>query len=79
MWTLVGAGIKKLQQSARPMAKVMPSQAHWIKQKVAGFMPEKNTVVMADGSAVQYDYLIVALGLQVNFNLVCVWSVRVGL
>lgn len=68
MWTLVGAGAKTLEQSRRPTAKVMPPQADWLKTAVTEFHPEKNTVVTADGQRVSYDYLIVGLGLQVNFN-----------
>ena len=70
MWTLVGAGVKKLQQSAKPMANLMPPQADWIKQGVTGFVPEKNTVVTSDNTTIQYDYLVVAMGMQVNFNQV---------
>lgn len=62
--------MKTLQQSSKHMADVMPPQVDWIKQRVAGFMPEKNTVTLADNTKLQYDYLVVALGLQVNFNQV---------
>lgn len=70
MWTLVGAGVKTLQQSSKSMAEVMPPQVDWIKQRVAGFVPDKNAVTLADDTKLRYDYLIVALGLQVNFNQV---------
>lgn len=70
MWTLVGAGVKTLEQSCRPMSQVIPPQADWIKEAVTEFHPEENCVVTASGQRVKYDYLIVALGLQVNFNKV---------
>ena len=52
------------------MLQVMPPQADWLKASVSEFRPEENTVVTGDGQTVRYDWLIVALGLQVNFNKV---------
>ena len=40
IWTLVGAGLKDIQQSVRPMAQVMPKNATWIQEKVAHFSPK---------------------------------------
>ena len=70
MWTLVGGGIKTLDQSRRPMSDVMPKHATWIKQAVAEFAPDSNHVILKDGSKIGYEYLIVALGLRVNFDKV---------
>ena len=52
------------------MIDVMPPQADWLKTKVAEFHPEENAVVTTDGSKVKYDYLIVAVGLKVDFERV---------
>ena len=52
------------------MIDVMPPQADWLKTKVAEFRPEENAVVTTDGSKVKYDYLIVAVGLKVDFERV---------
>ena len=70
MWTLVGAGVRTLEDSRQLMSSVMPPQAHWIKSPAAKFIPTENTVVTEDGGKHTYDYLIVALGLKVNFNKV---------
>ena len=70
MWTLVGAGLKTLEQSRRNMSQFIPPQANWIQAAVTGFSPEENCVVTAGGQRVKYDYLIVALGLQLDFNKV---------
>ena len=45
MWTLVGAGLKDVKDTHRPMAKVMPKKAEWIKERVLGIFPEENLVV----------------------------------
>ena len=65
MFTLVGGGVKTLEDSRRNMADFMPPQADWLKTSVTGFRPDENIVEMADGSTVKYDYLIVAVGLKV--------------
>ena len=70
MWTLVGGGIKTLEQSRRPMASVMPTKATWLKTAVEGFDPEKCAVLTTDGGKIGYKYLIIATGLSVNFDKV---------
>ena len=72
MFTLVGAGAKKLEQSVRPMASVMTPQAKWLKTSVTEFHPEDNYVVTADGKKVGYEYLVVGLGLQLDFHKVSI-------
>lgn len=68
MWTLVGGGMKKLEDSAKPMSQVLPKKADWIKQRVLDFDPAKNTVRTEDGQEVGYEYLVVAMGLQLNYH-----------
>ncbi|XP_067874438.1 sulfide:quinone oxidoreductase, mitochondrial isoform X2 [Heterodontus francisci] len=68
MWTLVGAGAKPLTKSGRSTASVIPSGVTWIKSSVQEFDPDKNLVRTDDGKEVSYKYLIVALGLQLQYN-----------
>ncbi|XP_008310681.1 sulfide:quinone oxidoreductase, mitochondrial [Cynoglossus semilaevis] len=68
IWTLVGAGAKSLSTSGRSTASVMPSGVKWVKSKVREINPDSNTVYVDDGSKITYDYLIVALGLQLHFE-----------
>ena len=70
MWTMVGAGIKTLDESRRPMSTVMPKKATWIKKSIASFEPSSNQVVLDDGQVIGYDFLVTALGLRVNFDKV---------
>ncbi|CAL4164288.1 unnamed protein product, partial [Meganyctiphanes norvegica] len=70
MWTLVGGGMKTLEASGRPMADVLPKKADWIKQKVTDFDPQNNKVTTEDGQDIHYEYLVVALGIQLNYNVV---------
>ncbi|KAK4310135.1 hypothetical protein Pmani_018274 [Petrolisthes manimaculis] len=68
MWTLVGGGMKKLEDSGKPMSQVLPKKADWIKQRAVSFEPDNNTVTTQDGQQVQYEYLVVALGMQLNYH-----------
>lgn len=70
MWTMVGGGLKKFSQSAKPMGDVLPRKAEWIKQSVVGFKPENNEVVTSDGDVISYEFLVVAMGLQLNYHLI---------
>ncbi|KAJ2640682.1 hypothetical protein IW137_003361 [Coemansia sp. RSA 1287] len=49
------------------MADVIPPKAEWINQAAAQVDPAANTVTLADGSTVAYDYLVVAAGIELNF------------
>lgn len=69
-WTLVGAGVFNQLKTERNEADVMPSAATWLKQKVTLFFPEKNEVTLDNGDIIIYDYLIVAPGIQLNWNAI---------
>lgn len=70
LWTLVGAGIKSLSDSEKTMHSVMPPKAHWIKASVTQFDPDNNKIKLSDGSEVSYDYLVVAIGLKIDWDKV---------
>lgn len=69
-WTLVGAGVFDINKTVRKEADVMPERVHWIKQKVVSFQPEVNTVTLDNNETVTYLYLIVAPGIQLNWNAI---------
>jgi len=68
IWTLVGAGLFDKEISKRPQADYMPPGVTWLEDRVAAFEPEKNTVTLAEGGAVTYDQLVVALGMQLDWK-----------
>jgi NADPH-dependent 2,4-dienoyl-CoA reductase/sulfur reductase-like enzyme len=70
IWTLVGAGIKPIEQSARPMENVIPTGTKWIQQSVTAFRPEQNLVELDNGKTVACDYLVVASGMQSGWDKV---------
>ena len=68
LWSLVGAGVFPKEESQRNQADFTPYNAKWIKDKVATFTPEQNKVTLESGQEVNYDYLIVAPGIQLNWH-----------
>ena len=69
-WTLVGAGVFDINKTIRSEASVMPKNVTWIKEAASYFDPEKNSVTTKDGNLFSYDYLIVAPGIQLNWDAV---------
>ena len=70
LWTLVGGGVFDKEASRRPNSEYMPYGATWIKDKVASFEPDQNKVKLASGNELTYDFLVVALGIQLDWNKV---------
>lgn len=67
-WTLVGGGVFSLEETRRAEGDLIPSGVTWIREAVAGFDPEHNTVITASGQAFSYDVLIVATGLKLCWD-----------
>lgn len=67
-WTLVGGGVFDAKKTVRPEPSVIPKGAQWIRQRVTGFDPEKNQLTLDNGETVNYQYLVVAPGIQLNWH-----------
>ena len=67
-WTLVGAGVFDINKTKRTEASVMPKKVKWIKQKVVSFQPSPHEVTLDNNETLKYEYLIVAPGIQLNWN-----------
>ncbi len=78
LWTLIGAGVFPKEESERMEADFIPAGATWIQDKVASFDPENNKVSLASGSDVGYDYLVVAAGIQIDWDAIEGLSESVG-
>ncbi len=70
IWTLVGAGAVPREASVRDEAEVMPAEATWIHNAVVTFDPESNGVVLENGDRVEYEYLVVAAGIQLDWKAI---------
>lgn len=67
-WTLVGGGDFDILKTVRPMKSVIPPKAKWIKERCASFQPEENQITLANGEKLTYDFLIVAAGIQLDWD-----------
>lgn len=70
LWTMVGAGLKQNTQSARPTGSMLNPKVSWIKSTVTSIAPGSNTVVLADGQKLTYDYLVVAPGITPKWDAI---------
>lgn len=52
LWTLVGGGINRLEESVRPTGSLIPGGCTWYKTSIAEFNPEKNLVFTTNGDEV---------------------------
>jgi sulfide:quinone oxidoreductase len=68
LWTLVGAGIVNKEVTARPEADYIPQGVHWLQDHAAELRPAEHTVITRSGMAVSYDYLVVAPGIQLDWD-----------
>lgn len=70
LWTLVGAGVFPREASRRREADFVPSNVDWIRERVATIDAEAKVVTTDRGTRISYDYLVVALGIQINWSSV---------
>jgi len=70
MFTLIGGGIKNLKSSYKYMKDVLPNKAKWLQENVVSFDPKNNRVMTNTNKEITYDILLVAMGLQLNYNKV---------
>lgn len=68
LWTLVGAGVFKHEDSERMQKDVIPTEVKWDKRQVIGFSPETNEVIVQGDIRIGYDYLVVAAGIQLDWD-----------
>jgi sulfide:quinone oxidoreductase len=69
-WTLVGAGVFDIKKTIRREAEVMPEKVKWVKQKVVSFQPDTNTITLDNNETISYQYLVVAPGIQLNWDAI---------
>lgn len=68
LWTLIGAGVFPKEESERNEADFIPPGATWIQDAVTTFTPEQNQISTRDGKTISYDYLVVAAGIQIDWD-----------
>lgn len=70
LWTLVGGGVFPKEQSRRPQADYIPPGATWIKDAAIEIDPVERQVKTQGGLTLGYRDLVVAPGIQLDWNKV---------
>ncbi|REL29149.1 NAD(P)/FAD-dependent oxidoreductase [Rhodohalobacter sp. SW132] len=70
MWTFNGAGVFDKEKSKKLMKDIMPNDVAWIKDYVVAFHPEQNIVETECGTFYSYEFLVVAPGIQVDWDAI---------
>ncbi|QYC38161.1 Sulfide dehydrogenase [flavocytochrome c] flavoprotein chain precursor [Nonomuraea coxensis DSM 45129] len=68
LWTLVGGGQAPLKSTCRPEASVIPEGVTWIRDAATTVDPDAGQVTTAGGKELGYDYLVLAPGIQLNWQ-----------
>lgn len=68
LFTLIGGGMKTLSQTCRSTKSVLPKNVNWIQAKVNSFNPKENCVTISNGDSINYAYMVVSIGLQLNYE-----------
>ena len=69
-WTLVGGGLYDIDKTQKNMQDVIPTGVEWVKDAVHHVSAETSTVETASGQTIPYDYLIIACGLTLRWDLI---------
>ncbi|MSR14201.1 MAG: NAD(P)/FAD-dependent oxidoreductase [Gammaproteobacteria bacterium] len=70
LWTFVGGGVFPRESSQRALKELLPSGAQWVQDSVQEFKPQENIVVTSKGDRLQYDALVAAPGIQINWHTI---------
>ncbi|PZM62682.1 NAD(P)/FAD-dependent oxidoreductase [Paenibacillus dendritiformis] len=68
LWTLVGGGVMRKEVTERDQQSLIPKGADWLQEAVAHFRPDENRIVTSTGTVIRYDVLVVAAGIQVDWE-----------
>ena len=68
LWTFVAGGVFKKEDSRREESNLIPDGVTWIKDFATSIDPDVQTVSVAGGETVGYDYLIVCPGIQIDWD-----------
>ena len=66
-YTLVATGVWPVDKVRDRNADFQPAGVEWVKDMVAGFDPAANAVITASGQRINYDFLVVATGVHLDY------------
>lgn len=69
-WTLVASGLTNKSKTRRSLSSLIPSHFSYIADSVKSFEPKDSSIITLAGRKISYDNLVVAAGLQTNWNAI---------
>lgn len=69
-WTLVGGGEFDINDTVRREGDLIPRGVTWIREAAASLDPSNNSVTSSTGLSYTYDFLVVAAGIQLDWDAV---------
>ena len=69
-FTLIAAGLKSARYSISQTADWLPQGVTWVPEYAAALDPERKRITTTGGQVVDYDYLIVATGLSLDWDAI---------
>jgi len=69
-WTLVGAGTYDFSDTESDEKDLIPKGANWLRAFAEDIDPENNLVTTDQGDQIEYETLIIATGVQYNWNVI---------
>ncbi len=69
-FTLIAAGLQPARYAVSRTADYLPREVNWIEAGVAEFDPDANIVMTSAGERVRYDYLVAAVGIDLDYDAI---------
>lgn len=69
-WTLAAAGLKRKEAFRKPMSSLISPDLKLYKGRVNTFAPEKDRLILGDGTIMNYQQLVVAPGIKVDYDAI---------
>ena len=66
-YTLVASGVWPIEKVRNRNAEFMPAGVQWVQEMVVAFDPASNRLSTTGGQTIDYDYLVVATGLHLDY------------
>lgn len=67
-FTLIGGGVYGANDVYKKQEDCIPEGAKWVKDSVVEIDPSKNKITTLKSGVIDYDFLVLAPGLQINWN-----------
>ena len=77
-FTIIGGGAYTLKKTTRNEADLIHPSVDWIKEYADTFQPEANAVTLRSGEVVNYDFLVVCPGLQLDWDKIAGLKETIG-